>query len=70
MVRRWTPKKRRRAKRVRGREDHSTESLQGRERTIGERWGHVGYCALDFLFDEVHWQLFWHHELEEADEGG
>jgi len=55
-------------KRVRVREDHSSASLRGREGTIVQRWGNPGYAALDVLFDEGHWLLFWYHELEEVDE--
>ena len=55
-------------KRVRVRGDHSSASLRGREGTIVQRWGNPGYAALDVLFDEGHWLLFWYHELEEVDE--
>jgi hypothetical protein len=55
-------------KRVRVREDQSSASLRGREGTIVQRWGNPGYAALDVLFDEGHWLLFWYHELEEVDE--
>jgi hypothetical protein len=50
------------------REDHRYASLRGREGTIVQRWGNPGYAALDVLFDEGHWLLFWYHELEEVDE--
>ena len=55
-------------KRVRVREDHRYTSLRGREGTIIQRWGNFGYATLDVLFDEGHWLLFWHHELEEIDD--
>jgi hypothetical protein len=55
-------------KRVRVREDHRSASLRGREGTIVQRWGNPCYAALDVLFDEGHWLLFWYHELEEIDE--
>jgi hypothetical protein len=57
-------------KRVRVREAHRKANLRGRKDTIVERWGNPDYVALDVLFDEGHWQLFWYHELEEADQGG
>jgi hypothetical protein len=55
-------------KRVRVREDHCQANLRGREGTIAKRWGNPCYVALDVLFDDGDWQLFWHHELEEVDE--
>ncbi len=32
--------------------------------TIGARWGHPEYPALDVLMEDGRSQLFWHHELE------
>jgi hypothetical protein len=54
-------------KRVRVRKDHRTANWQGREGTIAKRWGNPCYIALDVLFDDGNWQLFWYHELEEID---
>jgi len=55
-------------KRVRIRKDHLTANLQGQEGTIAKRWGNPYYTALDVLFDDGNWQLFWFHELEEVGE--
>jgi hypothetical protein len=54
-------------KRVKVRKDHRTANWQGREGTIAKRWGNPCYIALDVLFDDGDWQLFWYHELEEID---
>jgi hypothetical protein len=55
-------------KRVRIRNDHLTANLRGQEGTIARRWGNPCYAALDVLFDDGNWELFWFHELEEVDE--
>ena len=55
-------------KRVRVRKDHRKAESRGREGTIAHRWGSPSYPALDVVFDEGDWQLFWYHELEEVDE--
>ena len=39
------------------------------EGTIYKRWENPAYTALDVVLDDGNWQLFWHHELEEVDEG-
>ncbi len=57
-------------KRVRVREAHGKMNLRGQEGTIAKRWGNFSYTALDVLFDDGNWQLFWYHELEEVDEVG
>jgi hypothetical protein len=57
-------------KRVRVMEGHRTANWRGREGTIEKRWGDPTYTALDVLLDDGISQLFWHHELEEADSGG
>ena len=54
-------------KRVRVRKDHRTANWRGQEGTIAKRWGNPCYSALDVLFDDGNWQLFWYHELEEID---
>jgi hypothetical protein len=51
-------------KRVRVRKDHRKTDFQGQEGTIGQRWGHPDYPALDVLLDDGVRQLFWYHELE------
>jgi hypothetical protein len=56
-------------KRVRVRENHRTANWRGREGTILKSWGDPTYTALDVLLDDGRSQLFWHHELEEADGG-
>ena len=55
-------------KRVRIRNDHLTANLRGQEGTIARRWGNPYYTALDVLFDDGNWELFWFHELDEVDE--
>jgi hypothetical protein len=56
-------------KRVRVREDYRTATWRGREGTIEKSWGDPTYSALDVLLDDGISQLFWHHELEEANSG-
>ena len=56
-------------RRVRVREDHRTPDWRGKAGTIVKRWGDPIYTALDVLFDDGGWQLFWHHELEEVHGG-
>ncbi len=55
-------------KRVRVRNDLRKTNLRGRQGMIAKRWGNPGYPALDVVLDDGNWQLFWYHELEEADE--
>ena len=55
-------------KRVRIRNDNLTANLRGQEGTIARRWGNPYYTALDVLFDDGNWELFWFHELDEVDE--
>lgn len=43
--------------------------LIGREGTIRARWGNPDHVALDVVLDDGRSQLFWHHELEEAQDG-
>ena len=42
--------------------------LQEKVGTIKGRWGAPEYVALDVLLDDGCTELFWHHELEEAEE--
>ena len=55
-------------KRVRVRKDHRTANVRAQEGTIAKRWGNPAFTALDVLFDDGDWQLFWYHELEEIAE--
>jgi hypothetical protein len=55
-------------KRVRVRNAHRKAELRGQEGIIAKRWGNPGYPAFDVLLDRGDWQLFWHHELEGANE--
>jgi len=55
--------------RSRVRKDYRTATWRGREGTIEKSWGDPTYSALDVLLDDGISQLFWHHELEEADSG-
>jgi hypothetical protein len=43
--------------------------LRGKEGTIAGRWGSPHCLALDVLLDDGGTQLFWHHELEDIDDG-
>ena len=56
-------------KRVKVRADHRSPLMRGLAGTIEKRWGHPTYIALDVLLDDGTQQLFWHHELEEVEEG-
>ena len=56
-------------KRVRVRQEHRMAIWRGREGTIQKSWGDPTYTALDVLLDDGISELFWHHELEEADSG-
>lgn len=56
-------------KRVRVRWALNRADLNGREGTITGRWGNPSYVALDVVLDDGISQLFWHHELEEVEDG-
>jgi hypothetical protein len=56
-------------KRVRVRENQRTATWRGQEGTIAKRWGDPAYTALDVLLDDGRSELFWYHELEEANGG-
>ena len=62
------PEEARIGKRVRVKNDHRKTDFRGREGTIAHRWGDPAYPAFDVLLDGGHWQLFWHHELEDLEE--
>jgi hypothetical protein len=49
--------------------DPRTGKARAQKGTIANRWGNPAFTALDVLLDDGDWQLFWHHELEEVDEG-
>jgi hypothetical protein len=56
-------------KRVRLRESLHRADLKDKEGTITARWGNPHYVALDVELDDGRFQLFWYHELEEAEDG-
>jgi hypothetical protein len=35
---------------------------------VQQRYGNVNYAAFDIQFGDGHSEVFWHHELEEAQE--
>jgi hypothetical protein len=55
--------------RVRVRDSLLRSELRGKIGTIAGRWGSPDYLALDVLLDDGIMQLFWHHELEEIEDG-
>ena len=55
--------------RVRARDSLLRTELRGKNGTVARIWGHLGFSALDVLFDDGGSQLFWHHELEEIKDG-
>jgi hypothetical protein len=40
--------------------------LRGQVGTVIHRYGNVSHAAFDVQFDNGRSELFWHHELEEA----
>ncbi len=56
-------------KRVRVRESLHRANLKGKVGTIRARWGSPNYVALDVGLDDGRSELFWHYELEEAEDG-
>jgi len=56
-------------KKVRVRESLHRADLKGKEGTIAARWGDPHYVALDVELDDGRSQVFWYHELEEAEVG-
>lgn len=56
--------------RVRVRESYTDPGFQGAVGTIAAKWGAPDYVALDVLLDDGRSALFWHHQLEEYEEGG
>jgi hypothetical protein len=51
------------------RESFHRADLEGKEGTIRARWGDPDHVALDVVLDDGRLQLFWYHELEEAEDG-
>jgi hypothetical protein len=43
-------------------------NMRGRIGTVRQRYGVVSYAAFEVLFGKKESVLFWHHELEEAEE--
>jgi len=41
--------------------------LQGRIGSVRQRYRDVSYAAFEVLLGKQHLELFWHHELEEAE---
>ena len=56
-------------KKVRVHESLHRADLKGKEGTITAKWGSPDYVALDVELDDGRSQLFWYHELEEAEDG-
>ena len=55
--------------RVRVRGSLLNSELRGLVGMIIGKWGDPGHLALDVLLDDGRLMLFWHHELEEIEEG-
>ncbi|MDP8951972.1 MAG: hypothetical protein M3N18_07015 [Actinomycetota bacterium] len=55
--------------RVRVGESALRPEWRGLTGTIGARWGHPEYPALDVRMEDGRSRLFWHHELERVPEG-
>lgn len=51
---------------VRVNENDRNPSLRGQVGTVTRRYGNVGYAAFDVLFGDGRSELFWHHEIAEA----
>ncbi len=54
--------------RVRVSQDDRRPELQGMVGTVETCFGHADYAALDVRLDDGQLVLFWHHQLEKADE--
>lgn len=55
--------------RVKVRESLHRVDLEGKEGAIRARWGSPNYVALDVVLYDGRSELFWHYELEEAEDG-
>jgi hypothetical protein len=53
---------------VRVSERHSNVDYRGQTGMVQQRYGDVNYAAFDVQFGGGRSDLFWHHELEEAQE--
>lgn len=54
---------------VRVRKDHRKPELRGLFGTVEQRWGNPKHhTALLVRFEDGRYELFWHHELEDAEE--
>lgn len=56
-------------KKVQVRPQHRRAEFRGAAGTIRQRYGAPEYLALDVEFGDGKSVLFWHYELEEADDG-
>jgi len=54
--------------RVRVSHDDRRLDLRGMVGTVEKSFGHADYAALDVRLDDGQLVLFWHHQLEKADE--
>jgi len=54
--------------RVRISDDHRRPALRGLVGTIKRRYGESTYLALEVLFENGRSELFWHHELNAAEQ--
>jgi hypothetical protein len=55
-------------RRVRVKMDNRETGFRGKQGIIAKRWGCPSFIALDVMFDDGNWQLFWYEELEEVGE--
>jgi hypothetical protein len=53
---------------VRVNERDKNPRLRGRVGTVKHRYGNLSYAAFEVLFWDKRSELFWHHELEDANE--
>lgn len=55
--------------RVRISDGHRRPALRGLTGTIKQRYGESSYLAPEVLFEDGRSELFWHHELNAAEQG-
>ena len=48
---------------------HSKLDYRGQTGVVQQRFGNVHYAAFDIQFLDGRSELFWHHELDEAQQG-
>ena len=53
---------------VRVSERHSNVEYRGQAGMVQQRYGNVNHAAFDVQLGDGRSELFWHHELEEAQE--